>query len=356
MSSSLTVLETTRLWGGVKIPFTPPVGVNTTLQITATRPYAIGAGEVAPQLTYQTDLGPETPIPVLGAPFTINIPLGCTWLELKVSYMNQPELNYPSAAMVMTNPISFTVAADVSNQVFSSLGTRTYEVHLKTQRSINGLKASTWYTPSVPEVPDDTIFMRPYRSPVDIGSYRRHFAAFRISPVEAGLSRPLRIWLTDINDRPFSNGLSEGDLGLYPWDSRIAPWPAFSGSANVIGTSDTLGVENFAIFALNDSSGTILGSFVNGNFTDGFVIPAGSKGVGIRRSYLQGTVANALAAAQISKPTATALCDCMVITMEDAHTDTNPTSYKWPGWNQSAFAGEQIRMAKKTRLVFGITP
>ena len=345
MSTSLVPIETTRLWGGVKIPFTPEAKASATLNVTVSIPAPLVGLALKPVFSYLTDATPETVIPDINVPFPVTIALGATFLEFRVSFPNQSTGIYSAAWRNPVNAVVFTVTAQPFDQVFLNFGVREYRVHMRTEQPINGLRMEYVQTSNSPE---EAVLQRPLIAPRDLdGIFRAHYAVFKCS--QYVVKRDFIVKFRDINDRAFTAGLSEGDLPLYPWDNSIAPWPAFSSPSNILGPDYPNG-QNFMVYHTTtlstDDPQAILDSLVpaTGNFTDGFLIPSTAAIVVLRRTYMLSTVATALANAQSANPSVLALNDCMIVSIEDAARH-NPT-----------FGGKLLRYLPKTRIVVGVEP
>lgn len=343
MSTSLVPLESTRLWGRVKIPFTPEAQATTTLTVVVSVPPALVNAVLKPVFSYMTDVTPETIIPQIDTPFPVAIELGATYLEFRVSYPNQSEANYSAAWFNPTSFIGFTVTAQPFDQVFLNFGEREYKIQLRTLRGINGLRVA--YAPGAGE----PVLRPPAIPPQDLdGIFRAHYAVFNCAQADA-VARDFTLKLRDINDRAFTAGLSEGDLPLYPWDATVAPWPVFSSPSNVLGPDYSNG-QNFMVYYSTETTSVGVQDFldslqpVTGNFTTGFLIPSVAKTITLRRAYMQSTVATALANAQLANPSVQALNDCMIVSIEDAARH-NPS-----------FGGPLLRYMSPTRITVGVTP
>ena len=343
MSTSLVPLESTRLWGRVKIPFTPEAQATTTLSVVVSVPPALVSAVLKPVFSYLTDITPETIIPQIDTPFPVAIELGATYLEFRVSYPNQSEANYNPTWLNPTSFIGFTVSAQPFDQVFLNFGVREYKIQLRTLRGLDGLKVI--YASGA----GDQVLRPPAIPPQDLdGIFRAHYAVLHCAQANTA-ARDFTLKLRDINDRAFTAGLSEGDLPLYPWDATVAPWPVFSSPSNVLGPDYSNG-QNFMVYYSTETTSVGVQDFldslqpVTGNFTTGFLIPSVAKTITLRRTYMQSTVATALANAQLANPSVQALNDCMIVSVEDAARH-NPS-----------FGGRLLRYMPPTRIAVGVTP
>lgn len=317
-------LRANRFWGGVKIPFLPATRLETTIQATVNY---VDPGPDAlrmPKIYWRTDVTGKNLI-TPGVEFDLVIPVESSYLEFFVEYTTDNKTEYNT--IHYTGGVNVSITSYDHNYVLPTLGVRTYTFQVKRAQPLpylypifNTSNSAVW--------PANT-------------NYKVHEARFQFQ--NGLLRKPMMVKILDTNANALAQGLSQSALeAKSDWaDNVTAGWPAYTGTANVLGPlSDLGGPANMTALGMVGGATVALPIVDN----DTFIVQAGMESFRIQRLYLASTVANALAAAKAINPNVTTLSDSLVLDITDA------------GKPGPALIGNDSRVVPQTRLDIPLYP